>query len=139
QETSYGFQSLSGYNYLLGSQKFSSGVRSLYTAFGSLFVALDNSLLIKVNGTGGTGANMFAVLEQGGTVTGLAGYNYWSGTQRFSGPVTSLIAGTDGTTLIGLSDGRMLKARGAVGTGQNMFAIQETSYGFQSLSGYNYL
>src|SRR5947209_11439002 len=85
--TSNGFATVPGYHHLIGSQKFSSGVRGLYYIGGYTFVALDNGLLIKIAHTGGSGTNMFAVNQSGNTVTGLPGYNYWAGTQVFSSPV----------------------------------------------------
>jgi hypothetical protein len=137
-ETSYGFATVSGYNYLVGSQKFSSGIRGIYPIGNELFVALDNNILIKIQGTGGTGQNMLAVIESGGTVTSASGYHYWIGTQVFLSPVNSLLE-SGGVLIVGLADGRMLKVRGTGGTGQNMFAITETNYGFATVSGYNYL
>jgi hypothetical protein len=95
---------------------------------------------VKVAGTGGTGANMLAVAESGGTVTGASGYHYWQGTQQFGARVTSLVySSSDNTTTVGLSDGRMLKVRGTGGCGQNMFAVSATDYGFATVPGYSYL
>src|SRR5207302_1879071 len=131
---------VSGYYYLLGSQKVSSGVRSIDLVPGGMFVGLDNGLLMKFSGTGGAGNNMLAVSESGGTVTGLAGYSYWQGTQQFAARVTALVySAADNTTTVGLSDGRMLKVAGTGGGGQNMFAVSPTDYGFATVSGYNYL
>jgi hypothetical protein len=138
--TDYGFQTLPGYSYLLGSQKFSTGVSCIDLVSGVMFVGLNNNNLVKVSGTGGTGGNMLAVQEQNGTVSGLPGYNYWLGTQQFLGNVTGLVySPAQNVIVIGLSDGRMLKVAGTGGFGQNMFAVTPTNYGFQTLPGYSYL
>jgi hypothetical protein len=76
-----GFDTVAGYDYLIGSQKFSSGVCGLYRIGEVLFIALEDSTLVKVKGLGGSGSNMFALQEVDGELTGLPGYDYWIGTQ----------------------------------------------------------
>src|SRR5262249_1241498 len=125
--------------YLIGSQKFSSGVSGVYQAQGSTFIALLNRNLVKVKETGGTGYNMFAVSESDGTVTGLSGYNYWQGTQRLEARAAGIgFSAAEGVMVLGLRDGSVLKVSGTGGTGQNMFAVQETGGTVTGVSGYNY-
>ena len=138
RDNGYDFDSVPGYSYLRGSQTLNSGVRRLDYLSGRLFVALDNGTLLKINGTGGTGHNMFALQYANGLITGLPGYRYWVGTQQFSRPVCSLVY-TGENTLVGLADGRALKVAGTGGSGQNMFAIRDNGYDFDSVPGYNYL
>ena len=40
---------------------------------------------MKLQGTGGTGYNMFALVREGGCFQGLCGYDYFRGCQDFSG------------------------------------------------------
>ncbi|WP_165074741.1 hypothetical protein [Paludisphaera rhizosphaerae] len=117
-------------NYLVGSQYFSTSVIGLYQAAAVTFIALADGSLLQIKGTGGTGTNMLALQSKSGTITGLPGYNYWIRTQKFSGRVTTLLY-MGGATIIGLSDGRMLKVSGTGGTGTNMFNIVEIDGGFQ--------
>jgi hypothetical protein len=137
-EASYGFATIPGYNYLVGSERFSSAVVGLYLVADVLLVCLANGIVVKIQGLGGGGQNMFAVTESGGTVSGVSGYHYWVGTQQFGAAVTDL-AFVGGNLIVGMIDGRMLKVTGTGGSGQNMFAVKEKPYGFATVSGYNYL
>lgn len=140
KESIAGFESLPNYNYYLGTQKLSVGVNGLYSAASYMLVALTDGKLLKISGTGGTGVNMLALVEKNGVITSKTGYNYLKGTQQFSSRVTGILySSSQNVTVLGLSDGRMLKVRNVGGTGANMFAIGQTSEGFASVAGYNYL
>ncbi len=137
-ETSGGFSSVAGYAHYLGDQKFNEAVVQLSFGMGVTLVGLSDGKLLKVAGTGGTGHNMFAVLESAGSIQGVSPYPYYVGDQKFSSPVTSL-AFAAGQTLLGMESGRLLKVTGTGGTGHNMFAVTETGGGFATVAGYNYL
>lgn len=79
-ETEQGFESVPGYDYLVGSCRLSSKAK-LYRAGDVLFVAF-SVILIKIKGNGGGGYNMFAIESEGDAITGSPGYDYWIGTQR---------------------------------------------------------
>ena len=104
-----------------------------------LFIVLNSGELLKIKRTGGGGQNMFALKQENGVYSGLAGYDYWQGSQAFSSSVTCL-ATIDGFTFVGFNDGRVLKVKGTGGGGQNMFAVVDSGYGnpFSSVVGYPY-
>src|SRR5437764_2790544 len=94
--------------------------------------------MLKISGTGGTGHNMFAIQESSSDFSGLSGFHYYIGDQRFTGtPTAVLYRGNE--TLVGLGNGRLLKVTGTGGTGHNMFAVEETSNGFKTVPGFPYL
>ncbi|MBL7892610.1 MAG: T9SS type A sorting domain-containing protein [Bacteroidia bacterium] len=118
--------------YYIGDQKFSSGasVVDFYQQNNYMFVALSNGGILKLNGIGGTGHNMFAVNDYGTSFTGLSGYSYYVGDDNFSTIVTNMIF--DGNTaMISFTDGRILKAD-IGGTGNHMFNVNWSSRGFSS-------
>ncbi|HYH47268.1 MAG TPA: S8 family serine peptidase [Thermoanaerobaculia bacterium] len=137
-ETSGGFNGLSGYTYYAGDADFSSAARVITGTSGYTLIGFDNGKLLKINGTGGGGHNMFAVNETSGGFDGLAGYSYYVGDQAFGGGVR-VIEDVGGSTLVGLADGRMLRSSGTGGGGHNLFAVNPTSYGFETVTGYSYL
>lgn len=136
--TSGGYNPVSGYNYYAGDQKFYAPVTQVFGTQSETILALADGRMLKVNGTGGTGHNMFAVYESLTSFAGVPGYNYYVGDQKLSTHATAM-AFINGNLLIGFADGKMLKVNGTGGTGHNMFAVQETANGFTTLSGYNYL
>src|SRR5437588_440642 len=97
------------------------------------FVALNDGRLLKVQGSGGTGANMLNI-DSDPQYTA-----YVLGTQAFNG-VVSCITEVGGSTLIGFCDGRLLKVKGTGGTGANMFAVTDQGPGneFGGVAGYNH-
>lgn len=137
-ETSGGFNGLTGYSYYAGDADFSSAARVIAGIGGTTLIGFDNGKLLKVNGTGGGGHNMFAVNETSGGFDGLTGYSYYVGDQAFGGGVR-VIEDVGGSTLVGLADGRMLRSSGTGGGGHNLFAVNPTSYGFETVTGYSYL
>lgn len=98
---------------------------------GQIFVSAGRTLL-KIKDTGGTGQNMFALDVS--TLAGLPGYNHWMGTQVFPATIRD-VAYVNGTTMVGLADGRLVKVSGTGGTGQNMFGINVDSSGFTGVRG----
>ncbi len=137
-ETSGGFNGLSGYSYYVGDAAFSAPARVITAIGGHTLIGFDNGKLLKVNGTGGGGHNMFAVDETSGGFNGLSGYNYYVGDAAFGGGVR-VIEDLGGSTLVGLADGRMLRATGTGGGGHNLFAVNATGGGFETLPNYSYL
>lgn len=139
------FTGMSGYSYYLGDQKFSSGVTKVAYINGRLLIGLSNGKMLKINGTGGSGHNMFAVSENTNSsvnaFTGLSGYSYYVGDQKFGSSI-SVIESVGSYTIIGLLSGKTLKINGTGGTGNNMFAITENSDSspdaFTGMSGYSY-
>ncbi len=139
------FTGISGYSYYFGDQKFSSGVTNVVSVNGQLLIGLNSGKMLKVNGTGGSGHNMFAVSENNSSsanaFTSISGYPYYAGDQKFQSAV-SIIAPVGAYTIIGLSSGKALKINGAGGSGHNMFAISESSNSssdaFTGISGYPY-
>ncbi len=138
-ETATGFETVPGYNYRLGDQHFSSFVTDVDFIGGYTFVSLANGKMLKSNGVGGTGHNMFAITENASGFAGIPGYNYRVGTQVFSAYIVDVTyIPAHNVTFISLADGRMLKVNGAGGSGYNMFAVTETPTGFESVPGYAY-
>lgn len=138
QESNCGFTSIPGYNYVVGSQKFNSPIVDVTPVSGYTFVSLANGKMLKVNGHGGSGCNMFAAQESGCGFTSIPGYNYLVGSQSFGSAVVN-VTQVGAKTLVSLGDGSMLKINGVGGGGCNMFAVQQSSCGWASLPGYNYL
>lgn len=126
-----------GFDHLIGSQVFPAGIRDVLVYEGFTFVALADGRIVKVQGTGGTGRNMFALKSAVGGFEGLPGYPYYVGSHRFSSPVRLLVS-APGVLLLAFDNGRMLKIRGAGGSGFNLFAIRDTGKSFESLPGYPY-
>ena len=135
--TDNGFRTVEGYDYYVGSHQFNSGVMGIYPADAYTFISFRNGKLLKVRGSGGSGANLFAIHETRFNFSGLSGYNYYVGDQRFRSAVVDVSHG-QGVTLISLRDGRILKVRGFGGSGHNMFAVDENRNHFTGISGYDY-
>ncbi len=136
-ETSNGFETVQGYNYRVGDAKFDRNVTQMIYADGKLIFAFNNKKILKVNGVGGTGHNMFAVTETSNGFETVQGYNYKVGDAKFDGNVTQMIY-ADGKLLLAFNNKKILKVNGVGGTGHNMFGVTETSNGFETLQGYNY-
>lgn len=93
-------------------------------------ISLSGGKTLKINGTGGTGHNMFGVTENPNSsndaFTGLAGYNYYVGDQKFSANVSYVSTFTNGT-FVCLQNGKIMKTiAGFGGTGHNMYNISES-------------
>lgn len=131
------FQSVDGYSYLVGQQEFKSAIVDILYIGGNTIIAFKNGKVLKINGTGGTGHNMFAVTE---TVSGfetVPGYSYRLGDAKFNGKITKMLY-ADNKLIIALDNKKILKVNGTGGTGYNMFAVTETATGFETVPGYSY-
>ena len=93
--------------------------------------------MLKVKGTGGSGHNMFAVTESSSGFETVPNYNYREGDAKFTGYVTQMIS-VGGKLLLAFNNGKMLKVKGTGGSGHNMFAVTESSSGFETVPNYNY-
>lgn len=136
QENSSGFTSLACCNYWVGSQHFTYGhVLNMYaTHSNTTFIALSDGKLLHINATGGSGQNMFAVNEFVNSFTNVNLYNYYIGDAYFQEPI-SVMREAEEFLILGCYNGKILKVSGLGGTGNNMFSITETSYGFIDLPG----
>lgn len=136
-ETSTAFNPVTGYNYYLGDGYFGSApYKLLYTGDYTLIGYLDGKIL-KVVGTGGGGHNLFAISESATSFSGLMGYNHYYGDAYFQGYITTWDYNGQ-ELLMGMSNNKMLKVRGTGGGGHNMFAVTETTSGFNPVTGYPY-
>lgn len=131
------YSTVPGYGYLIGSQEFGSSITSVEYINGYTFVGLLDGRLAKINGTGGGGQNMFAMHATSSGFETEPGYNYLVGTDRFDGAPTQLYY-TDGITFVTFNNGKILKVNGCGGTGTNLFAVYETSGGFDPVPGYSH-
>ncbi|MEY4875409.1 MAG: hypothetical protein RL708_558, partial [Bacteroidota bacterium] len=136
-ESASDFTSVTGYNYRIGDAKFNSGISCLKYINGYTFIGLRDGKLLKVNGTGGSGHNMFAVTESNSDFSTVAGYNYRVGDAKFNDYVKGMIY-ILGYTFIWFNNGKMLKINGTGGSGHNMFAVTESISDFSGIAGYNY-
>ncbi len=135
--TNDGFGSVPGYNIRVGAHNFSSGITDITYVKGNTFVSFENGKMLKVNGTGGSGYNVFAINETANGFTGLSNYPYYSGCQKFNTEVVDVTHIND-VTFVSLESGKVLAVYGSGGSGENMFAITETGSGFNGLPNYNY-
>jgi hypothetical protein len=138
QETSSGFNGISGYNYYTGDAMFTAPVKDVLAVAGTTFLGLSNGKLLKVQGTGGTGHNMFAVTESSIGFQTVPGYNYLIGSSDFRTGIAGFAANSDGSIFISFQNGKMFKAKNPGGTGYNLFAVTQTVAAFQSLCCYDY-
>ena len=133
-----GFAGLPGFHSYLGSHQFSDPVVDITPVGSQTFVSLGSGDMLKIDGAGGNGCNLFAVQQAACGFVSLPGFHYLIGSQSFDHPV-SAVRGIGSETLVGLSDGSMLKIQGTGGGGCNMFAAQKTACGYASLPNFDYL
>ncbi len=136
-ETAGGFETVPGYSYRLGDAKFNGNITKVLYANNNLIVAFNNGKILKINGLGGTGHNMFAVTETAGGFETVPGYSYRIGDAKFSGSITNAIFANN-KLVLGFNNGKILKINGTGGSGHNMFAVTETAGGFETIPGYSY-
>jgi hypothetical protein len=146
-DTTYGFYNEGVYEYCVGSHKFWSGIRHIKCINGFTFVSFENDKLLKINGAGGGGSNLFAITETSAGFDSIATYKYYEGDAKFNNKITC-IAYIDGKSFWafekpssggGAGDpGKLLKIDGTGGSGHNMFAVNETSNGFSSVDSFYY-
>jgi hypothetical protein len=110
--------------YVLGTQAFNGVVSCLAQVGGSTLIGFCDGRLLKVKGTGGSGSNMFAVTDNGPgkEFGGVAGFHHYEGGQVFPAGVAGVYPIPEGIFLA-LIGGRLLKVKGAGGTGMNMLNI----------------
>ncbi|MBL4708847.1 MAG: S8 family peptidase, partial [Flavobacteriales bacterium] len=130
-EHSSGFTGVSGYSYYVGSHRFQSGIIDVTHIGGKTLLSFDNKKMLKVNGSGGSGFNLFAITESSNHFHGMSGYAYYSGEQKFGAKVSN-VTNIGSSTFVCFQDGRMMKVSGSGGTGERMFNVSSTSYGFQT-------
>ena len=124
----------SGYNYFEGYQHMTGEVIEVTLADSVMFISTDDERMMKINGPGGGGQNMFAIQSQ--TNSGYishSGFNYLLGSARFADEVEFGIYVRDreiDSTMFSFRDGRVLKVSALGGTGQNMFNVVEVGKGF---------
>jgi hypothetical protein len=120
--------SLPGYNYYIGHQEFNSHVVDLKYINGNTMIFLSNGDVLKVQGTGGQGNNMFNVTHHsGGYATAFEpgpGSPY-IGEARFEGNITN-VEYVSPYVLVGFDNGLILKAL-PDGSGHNMFNIGQSN------------
>lgn len=127
---------LSGSSNLMGYQLFAATITDMiYTADGKTMISFGDGKVLKVSGTGGTGANMFNVTETANDFIPGSGTNYYVGHTKFLSGVNDLET-VSGNTVISCSNGNMLKVLGSGGTAANMFAVTEYMYGFSTGGAY---
>lgn len=136
-ESTTGFANISPYNYYSGHHKFLSGITDLFIKDNKLFISCINKGMLKINGSGGSGANMFAITETPTSFSSLPGYNYYSGHSYFLSPVNEVFS-VGSFMFVSTLDGKLLKINNTGGTGANMFAITETTSGYSTIPSYNF-
>lgn len=135
-ESASGFANISPYTYFSGTAHFNGAVRGLYSVGNEMFVATGNGKLLKISNTGGTGNNMFGIIETA-TAYSNAGYPYYLGDYTFQSQVVNMYS--TGTQLfVCCANGKILKVNGTGGGGNNMFAITENASGFANIAPYTY-
>lgn len=132
QHTS-GYTGVSGYSYYVGSHKFNSAILDVTHINGKTLLSFANNKMLKVNGSGGSGFNLFAITEDSNHFYGISGYSYYVGEQKFNAAVTK-VAPIGSKTFICFNDGRIMKVHGSGGSGERMFNVVQTSYGFATYS-----
>ncbi|MBK7130755.1 MAG: hypothetical protein IPM74_04080 [Crocinitomicaceae bacterium] len=119
-------------SYLVGSHKFQKKILDIVYIGGKTLVCFEAGKILKVNGTGGSGYNVFAITEFLNGFSSVPGYNYYSGYEKLDSDVTNITT-VAAYTLIAFKDGRQIKIAGTGGTGANMFKIIKTNYGYSSV------
>jgi len=143
QENTNDIDGLSGYNYYVGDQKFSSYVTGILEEDGEVIFSFNDGRMFKAyNCTSGcTGHRLFNIEETSrGFQTYDWGYNaYLQGCMNFEVPITQL-AKINSTTFLSLYNGKIIKLIGSnTGTGNNMYALADNGGCLQNLCGNNYL
>jgi hypothetical protein len=136
-ENAGGFTNGPGNVYRVGDAVFQGAVLNITAVGSELFIGFTNGKLLKTNGTGGTGGNMFNITENAGGFINGSGNVYRVGDAVFQSAITAITTiGTE--TFIGFANGKLLKINGTGGTGNNMFNITENAGGFTNGSGNTY-
>jgi len=129
RETSYGFENIpGGIQYYVGSHKFWSGITDITYVAGYTFVSFINKKVLKINGTGGGGYNVFAIQETYSGFNGISGYNYYVGDAKFTYRYVKNIKFDNTNTFLTFSNNKVLEVTGAGGGGPNMFIVRDLYY-----------
>jgi hypothetical protein len=129
-ETSYGFATIPGYSYYAGSHIFNNGRNLLDIMYvnGFTFVSFSDNSILKVNGSGGSGADLFAIVEVDNNPSysfqRRGTYPYYAGDAKFSSPVIKMKA-VNGVTFFCFENNKVLKINGAGDVDHNMFRVTE--------------
>jgi len=122
------------YSYYFGDAWFLGQVVGMEYIEGFTFIWFNNHKVLKINGTGGSGHNMFDVTE---TPPDFSGGNYYIGDTWFLGKI-NVMRYLNGNLFIGFDNGKILQVSGTGGSGHNMFALNESNADFSTVQGYNY-
>ncbi len=150
------FLSVQGYSYYFGDFKFLDFVHGMEYIKGFLFIYFNNGRLLKINGLGGGGSNLFNLNEDSNlnshspfSTHDANATAYYHGDQKFDGNILTLVAFGNGgfsplTMFIGFNNNKILKIKDVGGGGHNMFGLSEYDTGFTALgttsySGHQYL
>jgi len=102
-----------------------ANVSLIYAVKDITFIGLGDGRMLKINGSGGTGHNMFNIRNKDVFfATHNTQWNTYLIGSHHSSKVTSMVyLPSSDTTLMGFWDGRMLRVQGVGGTGDNMFNV----------------
>ena len=130
-----------GYTYSAGVQEFNNPLVKAEYMLGDLFLAFSGGKILRIIGTGGSGSNMFNIVEtSGGFETPNNGYAvHRRGDDYFDGTVVDFINNeTAQKMLIAFSDGRLLKVNNLGNSGgHEIFNVNNTDRGFE-MDDWNY-
>ena len=76
--------------YMVGSHKFDSPIRYIKHIHGLTFLCFENGKILKINGSGGAGDNLFKIIETQSGFNTLPGYTHYSGHDKFLGRITNI-------------------------------------------------
>ena len=124
------------YDYYVGDNKFLGFVAGMEYISGFTFVWFNNHRVLKINGTGGTHHNMFAIYENTSVLMSSGG-NYYVGDDWFLGEIRCMKL-INSNLYIGFSNGKILQEHGTGGGGHGMFAVQESNSDFSTDTGYGH-
>lgn len=136
-ETAGGFTSVPGYSYYVGHHKFNNGITDISHIQGYTMISFADKKILKVNGSGGSGMNLFAIVELANQFQGIYSYPYFVGSAKYNSPVINMYHYA-GQTIVAFQNGKLLKVNGTGGSGMNFFAVNETGVGFVGIGLYPY-
>ncbi|HHG84173.1 MAG TPA: T9SS type A sorting domain-containing protein [Bacteroidetes bacterium] len=138
-ETAGGFDSSPGYFYYEGDGLFTSiPVDIERTPQSQTFIAFTGQKILKINGYGGVGHNMFAVVESATSFTSTGGFPYYAGDMYMTAGYPTDVEYINGRTFTGFSNLWGLKVTATGGSLHNMHAVTETALGFITVPGYTH-
>ncbi|MCX6113496.1 MAG: hypothetical protein NTY22_09515, partial [Proteobacteria bacterium] len=132
------FSDVSGHNNIVGYDKFDKPVRSILYAGGNTILSFTDDNLLKIKGTGGTGADFTAINKSGDAISNMTGYSYLAGYDKFDSVITAM-SYAEGNTILSFLDHNVLKMKGTGGTGAHFTAVNKSGDSFSNVTGYSYL